>query len=68
MIAVKAMRYAGRDLMPGDEFEPQSDRDARLLRAIGKAKVANPVDDTDRDDDGKPEKRAYRRKDMKAED
>ena len=41
MIAVKAMRYAGRDLMPGDEFEPQSDRDARLLRAIGKAKDAD---------------------------
>lgn len=67
MIAVKAMRYAGRDLMPGDEFEPQSDRDARLLRAIGKAKDAEPVDDTDHDDEDAPKKRTYRRKDMKAE-
>ena len=71
MIAVKAMRYAGQWLSPGDEFEPKSERDARILRAIGKAadgeaqeaEAMEPLDD-----DGKPEKRAYRRKDMKAED
>ena len=72
MIAVKAMRYAGRDLMPGDEFEPHSDRDARLLRAIGKAKDGEVAEGEapeveDKADDDKPKKRAYRRKDMKAE-
>ena len=71
MIAVKAMRYAGQWLYPGDEFEPKSERDARILRAIGKAadgeaqeaEAMEPLDDDD-----KPKKRAYRRKDMKAED
>ena len=68
MIAVKAMRYAGKWLSPGDEFEPKSERDARILRAIGKAADGEVTEVDDKDDDGKPEKRAYRRKDMKAED
>ena len=68
MIAVKAMRYAGQWLSPGDEFEPKSERDARILRAIGKAADGEVTEVDDNDDDGKPEKRAYRRKDMKAED
>ena len=68
MIAVKAMRYAGQWLSPGDEFEPKSERDARILRAIGKAADGEVTEVYDKDDDGKPEKRAYRRKDMKAED
>ena len=68
MIAVKAMRYAGQWLVPGDEFEPKSKRDARILRAIGKAADGEVTEVDDKDDDGKPEKRAYRRKDMKAED
>ena len=68
MIAVKAMRYAGQWLSTGDEFEPKSERDARILRAIGKAADGEVTEVDDKDDDGKPEKRAYRRKDMKAED
>lgn len=68
MIAVKAMRYAGQWLSPGDEFEPKSERDARILRAIGKAADGEATEVDDKDDDGKPEKRTYRRKDMKAED
>ena len=68
MIAVKSMRYAGQWLSPGDEFEPKSERDARILRAIGKAADGEATEVDDKDDDGKPEKRAYRRKDMKAED
>ena len=69
MIAVKAMRYAGQWLSPGDEFEPKSERDARILRAIGKATDAPEAEamETLADDD-KPTKRAYRRKDMRAED
>ena len=69
MIAVKAMRYAGQWLVPGDEFEPKSKRDARILLAIGKAAdgEASEAMETE-DDDDKPKKRAYRRKDMKAED
>lgn len=68
MIAVKAMRYAGQWLSPGDEFEPKSERDARILRAIGKAADGEATEVDDKDDDGKHEKRPYRRKDMKAED
>ena len=67
MIAVKAMRYAGQWLSPGDEFEPKSDRDARILRAIGKATDGEAPEVEDKAEDEKPPKRAYRRKDMKAE-
>ena len=68
MIAVKAMRYAGQWLSPGDEFEPKSERDARILRAIGKAADGEAPEVDDKADDDKAKKRAYRRKDMKAED
>lgn len=71
MIAVKAMRYAGQWLVPGDEFEPKSKRDARILLAIGKAAdgEAPEVETMEPEaDDDKTKKRAYRRKDMKAED
>ena len=68
MIAVKSMRYAGQWLVPGDEFEPKSKRDARILLAIGKAADGEVTEVDDKDDDDKPKKRAYRRKDMKAED
>jgi hypothetical protein len=68
MIAVKAMRYAGQWLSPGDEFEPKSERDARILRAIGKATDGKAPELEDKAEDDKPTKRAYRRKDMKAED
>ena len=67
MIAVKAMRYAGQWLSPGDEFEPKSERDARILRAIGKAADGEVTEVDDKADDDKPTKRAYRRKEMKAE-
>lgn len=36
LTATKALRYAGRSLVAGDDFEA-SDKDARLLKAIGKA-------------------------------
>lgn len=68
MIAVKAMRYAGKWLSPGDEFKPKSERDARILRAIGKATHGEAPEVDDKAEDDKPKKRAYRRKDMKAED
>lgn len=68
MIAVKAMRYAGQWLSAGDEFEPKSERDARILRAIGKAIDGEAPEVEEKAEDDKPQKRAYRRKDMKAED
>ena len=68
MIAVKAMRYGGQWLVPGDEFEPKSKRDARILLAIGKAADGEAPEVDDKADDDKPTKRAYRRKDMRAED
>lgn len=47
LIAQKSLRYAGRSLVAGDKFEA-SDRDARLLKAIGKAADA-PVRTTHED-------------------
>ena len=70
MIAVKAMRYGGKSLLPGDEFEPRTPRDARILRAIGKAKDAEPEvakPESEAPDERSHKKRAYRRKDMNAE-
>lgn len=37
--ATKSMRYASRRLEPGDEFDANN-RDARVLKAIGKAEDA----------------------------
>ncbi|KKB86462.1 hypothetical protein VW29_02580 [Devosia limi DSM 17137] len=37
LIAVKAMRYAGKNLQPGDEFAASNERDGRTLKAIRKA-------------------------------
>ncbi len=37
LIATKSLRYAGRDLQAGDEFDASSDRDGRVLKAIRKA-------------------------------
>lgn len=36
LIAIKALRYAGMSLLPEEEFEASA-KDARLLKAIGKA-------------------------------
>lgn len=38
LIATKPLRYATRHLVPGEHFMAKSDRDARILVAIGKAK------------------------------
>ena len=38
LTATKPLRYGGRDLVPGDDFDARHPRDARLLKAIGKAK------------------------------
>lgn len=42
LTAKKALRYAGRSLLAGDEFEATG-KDARLLIAIGKAVAAGEV-------------------------
>ena len=39
LTATKAMRYAGQNVEPGDHFEVSSERDFKLLQAIGKAVV-----------------------------
>ena len=41
MITLQAHRYAGRALKPGDEFDAAR-RDARFLKASGRATVAPP--------------------------
>jgi len=40
LIAVREVRYAGRNVFPGEAFEA-SDKEAKLLVAIGKAKPAD---------------------------
>lgn len=81
LIATKSMRFAGRSLKVGDEFEA-SDRNGRLLKAIQKAEDAaapisdeappKPHDPLDHDGDGRKggsKKGAkYKRRDMQAED
>lgn len=54
LIAKKPLRYAGRSLVSGDEFEALA-KDARLLKAIGKAADAPAPG-------GEPEKPAPRRR------
>lgn len=41
--ATKSLRYAGKDLHVGDEFEA-TDRDGRVLKAIGKAADVVPAE------------------------
>lgn len=80
LIATKSMRFAGRSLKAGDEFEA-SDRNGRLLKAIQKAEDATapaaeaptePHDPLDHDGDGRKggSKKGikYKRRDMQAED
>lgn len=81
MIATKAMRYAGKDLQPGDPFEAASPRDFRTLRAISKARPApeaEPEPDEDKPDEAnpelndqaqqaKPKAAAYKRRDVRAQ-
>lgn len=61
LIAVKAMRYAGTDLQPGDEFEAANERDARTLKAIRKARDADIVP-------AAPPATTYQTRRMKAKD
>jgi len=75
LTAKKSMRYGGRSLEPGDAFEPASDRDARILQAIGKAEavVAPAEGETPPKAAPKPRTAAqkkpkgYKRRDMHAE-
>ena len=66
LIATKSLVYAIKRYEVGDSFEANN-RDARILVAIGKAKLA-PADAAPvEDDETKPAKRKYKRRDMKAE-
>ncbi len=79
LIATKSMSYGGRRLAPGDQFDARA-RDARLLLAIGKARLEpdrapEPAPDfhpLDHDEDGKKggsrKGRTYKRRDLTAED
>ena len=42
LVAIKEHRYASRTMMPGEEYEA-SDKHAKLLKVIGKAKDAAPA-------------------------
>lgn len=45
LIATAAFTYAGQRLSPGDPLRARSPRDARILTAIGRARVAEPVEE-----------------------
>lgn len=68
LIATKPMSYGGCRLEVGDKFEPRSNRDARTLKAIGKAKDAE-ADEPATDVAPEPKARkGYKRRDLTAED
>jgi len=48
LIALKAHRYAGKQLKPGDAYEASGESDARLMRALGNARDPDPVIETPR--------------------
>lgn len=68
--ATKSFRYASVNRESGDVFET-NERDGKILCAIGKAKPANArVEKAVQEDSKAPAeqpKRAYRRRDMRAE-
>lgn len=70
LTAEKSFTYGGKRYAPGDPIEAKP-RDARLLLAIGRARVlVEPVAETVVNEpslDEKP-KRKYKRRDLKAED
>lgn len=65
LVALKPLRYAGKSLLSGDEFEASA-KDARLLKAIRKAADAPvqvvPNDNGARSETGKTALRKSRRK------
>lgn len=63
MVALKGMKYNGRDLRPGDRFEAVSERAARLftLSKRARAEASDPADEA-------PRKRRYARRDLQAQD
>lgn len=77
LVAIKPMRYRNVHVNPDEEFSA-TERDGRLLKAIGKAKDAldEPAQRKEEKAEMAPElnqvadkpKRAYKRRDMKAED
>lgn len=75
LIAAKPMSYGGKRLDPGTEFEA-SRQDARVLTALGRAKISNAIQPRDmaaddaskKDAPKKRSKRNYQRRDMRAED
>lgn len=75
LVAIKSLAYAGKRREVGESFEA-SNRDARILVAIRKAKVAEVVkpvvapvaqDESEVEENTAPRKRPYRRRDMRAE-
>lgn len=66
LIATVAFPYAGRSLAAGDRFDA-SERDARTLTLLGRAKVAPRLsrkDLTTESETGVRPKRQYRRRDL----
>ncbi|EHM01148.1 hypothetical protein HMPREF9946_02223 [Acetobacteraceae bacterium AT-5844] len=78
LVATKAFRFGGRALVAGDEFEASA-RDARLLKAVGKAgdpkpkavRAAKPAPKDDEPGDSEApdvlRRGRYARRDMQAE-
>lgn len=70
LTAKKELRYAGRQVLAGKEFEA-TEKDAKILIAINRACLAvDPMPEPEPEPEQKeeaPKKRTYKRRDMKAE-
>lgn len=66
-VAKRPLTYRGQRVEIGDEFEP-SRQDGRLLQALGHADLVADGSDEKPKAKKKTKKRAYKRRDMEAED
>ncbi|MGK8471198.1 hypothetical protein ACRS34_09655 [Stutzerimonas stutzeri] len=68
LTAKKELRYAGRQVLAGKEFEA-TEKDAKILIAINRASLAvDPMPEPQPEQkEEAPKKRAYKRRDMTAE-
>lgn len=67
LTAKRELRYAGRQVRAGEEFEA-SEKDAKILMVINRAeRAADPLPEPEPRDEDAPKKRAYKRRDMTAE-
>lgn len=68
LIATKSLAYGGRRIAAGEAFEAKSARDARTLKAIGKAKDAEAEEPAPAAEPEPKARKGYKRRDLTAEE